>query len=213
VADAPTAEDVGNILIFVVPGFFARVGYTARFPQPQQEPSYALIVSVAVSVPLVAIARELAEGLNLGTAPTDPKFAVLLVVIGLTAGYLAALLRGSTEVRALAQRLRIPFEPEATIFEQTLLRLDDEEAKVTVGLKDDRAVSGYPALGPAYTKPGEARELYLVGPEWWDSETEQWIDGGAGIVINLDEVVTVPLDENPLAQSGRPASNMPGEPI
>lgn len=181
---APSAADVANILIFVVPGFFARLGYTARFPQRPSEPGHQLIVSIALSVPLVALARELADLVGISTTSTSAAFAIELVVIGLVAGYLAASLRAWKRVRELMRSLGMPFPPEATIYEQTLLQLP-EDGQVTITLKGDRVVTGYPAIGPTYEEPGTAREIYLshrrsltkeaasgltLGPAWsWTS--------------------------------------------
>lgn len=195
--DAPSADDVGNILIYVVPGFFARLGYLARFPGRPQDPSYAFIVSVALSVPLVALTSAAADHLGLSTEATNAGFASLLVVVGLLAGYLAALTRSLGWVRRLLRRGKIRFDPEATVYEQTLLEL--ESSPVSVSLKDGRTVSGQPILGPGYEEPGSPRELYLVDIEWRDDKTGDWTDGSKALIVNLDEVVMISMDEDPVA--------------
>ena len=126
-ADAPSASDVANIVVFVVPGFFARLGYLARFPQRRQEPAYALIISIAASVPLVALANSVADFLALEAEPLNAAYGLLLVTLGLVVGYLTAVLRGWSTVRSVLQVIGIPFDPEATVFERTLLGLPETQ--------------------------------------------------------------------------------------
>lgn len=194
---APSAADVANILIFVVPGFFARIGYRARFPQRDQQPTFALVVSVALSLPLVAVADEIADLAGIATESTDSWYALLLVALGLLAGYLAASLRAANWFRKVLAYFKMPFPPEATIYEQTVLKMP-AEGLVTVVFKDGRIVCGFPAIGPTYVEPGEAREMYLVAPRGFDQESGEWIGVGNGMVVNLAEIEAVTLDSDPL---------------
>lgn len=200
-ADAPSASDVANIVVFVVPGFFARLGYLARFPQRRQEPAYALIISIAASVPLVALANSVADFLALEAEPLNAAYGLLLVTLGLVVGYLTAVLRGWSTVRSVLQVIGIPFDPEATVFERTLLGLP-ENAEVTVAFNDGQVVSGYPAVGPGFVEAGEARELYLTSQRWWNFASEDWTEAGDGVVVNLDQVRTISVSSDQPAEVG-----------
>jgi hypothetical protein len=193
---APTAADVANILVYVVPGFFARLGYLARFPQRRQETAYALIVSVAASVPLVAIVNEIAEALGLEANPVNAVYCVSLVVVGLCAGYLTAVARGWQPIRDVLGRIGIPFQPEATIYERVLVGTP-ETLQVTVTFEDGQVVGGYPADGPSFVEAGEVREMFLDQESWWDYEKCEWSEPGNGVIVNLDQVRAVALSERP----------------
>jgi predicted permease len=195
VADAPTSEEVARILTYVAPGFFARVGYTARFPQREQQHFYALVVSVAASVPLVAMGNAIANAIGIDHDPTDAAYIALLLAPAIVVGYLAAAVRGSERTRRFLRRLSIPFEPEATIYEQTLLKLP-YDAQVTILFKDGRTLAGYPAKGPGIGDD-EPRELYITSARWWDSKGNKWEGQAPGAIVNLEEVVSILMSADP----------------
>jgi hypothetical protein len=201
-----TLDRVGDVLLFVAPGFFARVGYTARFPQPKQGDFYALVASLAASVPIVALGHALADWLGWHKTATNLAYVSLLLALGLAGGYLVARVRGSEHMRAVLRWLKIPFAPEATVYERTVLKLP-EEGEVTVTFNDGRIASGYPAVGPALVTEGAPHELYLAHPRWWSADPPpgQWRGDPMwqGMVINLDEVATVMLSHDPLPKRRR----------
>ncbi len=87
------------------------VGSPARFPQLPQEPAYSLIIRIAASVPLVALANSVADFLALEAEPLNAAYGLLLVTLGLVVGYLTAVLRGWSTVRSVLQEIGIPFDP------------------------------------------------------------------------------------------------------
>jgi Family of unknown function (DUF6338) len=199
VADSGLVDQAGSILLFVAPGFFARVAYQARFPQRESGDLYSLVVSVAASVPIVALGHLVAQKASISRSPTNLGYVVVLLGIAVIAGYLIGLLRDSGGARQALRELGLAYEPEATMMERTVLKMP-EGGVLTVDFKDGRKAWGYPAFGTGYIEDDEARELYLAWPQWLDDETGEWIkdaNGLAGVVINLDEVVALGLTASP----------------
>jgi len=141
VADvALTADQVGQVVTYVAPGFVALLGYRARFPRPDRPPGEVLIVSAVLSLPLVAIASLLPGNQR----PTQLGYVALLVLGSGALGYLVAWLRGTEWARSgLARVLDYRQEPEGSIYAQTLKKLPPD-SPVTVEFKDGRLVSGTP---------------------------------------------------------------------
>ena len=154
-------------------------------------------------MPLVVVGNEVATCIGAPRDPTNAAYVAALLIPAFLIGYLIARVRGADLSRGILRRLGVPFEPEATIYEQTLLKLPTE-AVVRVTLKDGTQIGGSPALGPSSGEPDESRELYLTSPQflvesedgrdepnWFYSEHEQ------GLIINLDEVRTIALPVDP----------------
>jgi hypothetical protein len=197
-------NDVGNILLFIAPGFFARVAYAARFPQPKEQDLHVAVVSLAASVPIVAIGSHFAHVWGWPREATDARYVLLLVAMGVVAGYLVAWVRGANFSRLALRKLSIPFSPEATVYEQTVLKLPNssEDGLVTVTFKDGRAVAGYVTIGPGIQEEGVPREVYLSRPSWLHDDN-RWSDPEApdaakGLIVNLEEVLTVSLAYDPM---------------
>src|SRR4051794_32874951 len=94
-ADVITADDAGRLLTLVAPGYFAYAGYKQRFPQRPRQELPTLVTSVALSLPLVALANELADRINIGRNPTDLSYVALLLVASGALGYLFGIVRGA----------------------------------------------------------------------------------------------------------------------
>jgi hypothetical protein len=195
-------DQAGSILLYVAPGFFARLSYRARFPQAKPPDLYTLVVSVAASVPIVALGQLAAKTLGIDRTPTTIGYVLLLLVIAVVLGFGAAWLRSRDWVRGCLRCAGIPYSPEATVMEQTVMNMR-KGTEVTITFKDGRIASGFPVAGTGLQEEGEARELYLVWPRWWDvgsGDAGDWIGNPAwqGLLVNLDEVAAVMLSDNPL---------------
>src|SRR4051812_44193829 len=106
--DVITADDVARLLTLVAPGFFAYTGYTYRFPPTQGRDEFPVFVtSVALSLPLAAVARGIADLLGISTRPTHLAYAALLLVLPLVLGYVAALIRDAARVRRFLATLSL----------------------------------------------------------------------------------------------------------
>lgn len=185
------ADAVGQLIAYVAPGFLARLGYRARYPGPDRPAGEVLIISVVVSLPLVALVTALLPGDH---QATQFDYVSLLLALGLVVGYIAALLRGWSWIKLLFGKLGYRIDPEGTIYAQTLKHMSDEGA-VVVELKDGRRLWGCPRSGPQNKEDGIA-ELYLTYPHA-QGEDGGWPSVGAGIIVPLAEVSTIALSEEP----------------
>jgi hypothetical protein len=198
VAEAFTAQQVGQVVAFVAPGFFARLSYNARFPSKSPEEFTLIVTAVVVSLPLVAITNALCKplGISIQNVLTLP-YVSLLIGLSVVAGYLAATIRAARGVRLLLSRFGLAYQPEGSVYAQTMLALRPS-ATVTVELLDGRRLSGTPRIGPGSTEDS-VDELYITHPAWWDATARTWTDEGAGggVIVPLGQVRCVTLDHDP----------------
>jgi hypothetical protein len=185
------ANAVGQVITYVAPGFLARAGYRARYPAPDRPPGEVLIVSVVASLPLVALLGALLPGEQ---QASQLGYVALLLGLGLTLGYITALVRGRPRTKKLLGKIDYRSEPEGSIYSQTLRHMSDE-GTVVIELKDGRRIWGCPRNGPQSKDDGIA-ELYLTYPKAEGGDGE-WVDAGAGLIVPLAEVSTIVLDEEP----------------
>lgn len=187
------ANEVGNIVSYVAPGYLAQLGYRARFPAPECSAGQTLVVSVVLSLPLVALADALINGSH---SVKDLGYAVVLTGGAYALGYLVACARATDKAKSLLARIGYHSAPEGSIYAQTLKHLSPDQP-VIVEMKDGRSVYGTPRVGPEYEGDG-IRELYLTFPEAREPGGE-WEKIGAAVILPLDEVSSVVLYTDPTA--------------
>lgn len=192
-----SADDVGRVLLYIAPGFFARCAYEARFPQRDHPPLEMLIWSVAASFPLVALANVLADELQIVRAVGDLPYVLLLLGTALVVGYLTAIARTFRWLRTAFGKLGLRHQPEGSIYAQTLLAASKHNV-VTVEFINGKKLSGTPRAGPSLADEG-IEELYLTHPAWKTSDAWEKAGAGEGIIVRLQEVRTITLSEDPLA--------------
>jgi hypothetical protein len=196
VADVLTAEQVGQVLTYIAPGYFARSAYTARFPSPDQPHFNVLVTSIATSLPLVASAQGLATSLDVPTRPTRLGYVALLLALSMVVGYCVAWLRERRWVRRRLADLGITSQPEALLTTQVLKPLSDRF--VTINFKDGRKLSGVPKAGPVLPEDG-IKEFYLTYPAWWDDEQNDFVEaaeGEAAVLVWIDNVHNITVSED-----------------
>jgi hypothetical protein len=186
------AAAVGQVVTYVAPGFLARLGYRARYPGLDRPAGEVFIVSVVLSLPLVALVTALLPGEQ---TATQLGYVAVLLGLALAVGYVAALIRGRPKVKDALAKAGYTLDPEGTIYTQTLKHLS-ETATVTVELKDGRRISGCPRSGPQ-SKDDGVNELYLVYAEALDENGEWQSLGGPAAISPLSEVASVVLSEEP----------------
>jgi hypothetical protein len=184
------AQQVGEVITYVAPGFLAQLGYQARYPAPERSAGRVLIISVVLSLPLVAFA-DLIHGSH---KPTRLLYVLALAAGSYALGYLVALARGRKSAKAVLAWAGYRIQPEDTIYAQTLKHLPPA-APVLVELKDGRRVRGTPRCGPE-TQDDGVNELYLTHPEG-ERVRDEWYSVGAGVIVPLTEVSTIVLSEDP----------------
>jgi hypothetical protein len=196
---AVSAQDVGNVLTYVAPGFFAYAVYRSRLEQARPEATQQLVVAIAASVPLVALANLLADGTNVKRSIADAGYVLCLLTTAVLVGYVLASLRSQDRTRRTFRWLGVMRAPESSVFTRTLGPL--KGAAVTVQLKDKRKVSGSAMMWPSAGDDGVG-ELYLTHPAWWSSKTGEFVEAGAGLILRLDEVQSITLGRDPLSPNG-----------
>jgi len=185
------ANAVGEVVTYIAPGFLARLGYLARYPTTDRPASEVVVISVVASLPLVALLGTVLPGEQ---KATQAGYVLLLLAVAFVLGYGVAWLRGTRRVRRLLQVVDYHYDPEGTIYAQTLKHMSPE-GTVLVELKDGRRVWGCPRSGPQRKDDG-VNELYIVYPQAEDDEGK-WHDVGAGLIVPLNEISTLALSEEP----------------
>lgn len=198
---ALNANAVGQVITYVAPGYLAYFGYRLRYPGADRPAGEVLIISVAVSLPLVALVTAVLPGAQ---KPTELGYVSLLLAFALVSGYAMALIRGRPETKRILDRLGYRMQPEGSIYSQTLYHTS-EEATVLVELKDGRQLLGCPRNGPQHKDDG-INELYLVYPETPGEDGRPDRVDGAGIIVPLSEVSYIVLSEDPTNAPPREAA-------
>lgn len=197
------ATQVGEVVTYVAPGFLAQLGYRARYPAPERSAGQVLIISVVISLPLVALADWLVSGSH---KPTRLGYVALLTAGAFALGYGVALLRGRKFATWALAWLDYRIQPEGTIYAQTLKHMSPA-APVLIELKDGRRISGTPRNGPESPDDG-INELYLTHPEAQDKDGK-WYSVGPGVIVPLGEVSTIVLSEDPTGAPTAPPAGRP----
>jgi hypothetical protein len=190
-----TSQEIGRIVQFIAPGFFARVAYEARFPGPERSSLTTIVWSVAASFPLVAVGSQLADWLGIRSNATSWHYVTILLVPAVLAGYAVAALRSLAPIRKGLGRLGLRHQPDGSLYAMTMLGLSPG-AVVVLELHDGRMVSGTPRAGPSYAED-DVDEVVLTHPEWKSGSA--WSADGAGeaVLIPLREVRSVTFSEDP----------------
>lgn len=193
-----TAEEVGNVVQYVAPGYFARVAYQARYPQADVSTLNVVVWSVAASLPLVALGNRLADELSIDHVPTHWEYVAALLVPAVLLGYLAAALRSLGWVRRALGAIGLHHQPDGSLYALTMLQLP-AAAPVTLELQDGRILSGTPRAGPSYAED-DVDELVLTNPAW-RVQDGSWSVAGAGkaMLVPLREVKSITFAEDPFA--------------
>jgi hypothetical protein len=202
VADTITAEEVGRVLLYVAPGFFAVKAWQYRFPQRQREHFETLVVSAAVSVPLVALVDVFRRKLDITRNPLSLSYVTLLLGVSIVVGYAAALIRGTDRARSFLVRLGSDSDPESAVLARTVARVPRENSRVVVLFSDGRVLSGCPH---SWTRDPDAnvRELFLSYAAWWDETADEgegeWEDqrDHGGVLVNLADVMAIEVLDDP----------------
>ena len=189
------SQDIGRVVQFVAPGFFARLAYEARFPRAERSSLNVILWSIAASLPLVAVGNALANPLGIRSDTTSWQYVATLLVPALLVGYGMAALRSMAWTRRVLGRLGLHHQPDGSLYALTMLGLA-RGAVVVLGLHDGRMVSGTPRAGPSFAED-DVDEVVLTHPEW-KSEADWSADGaGKAVLIPLREVRSVTFSEDP----------------
>jgi hypothetical protein len=190
-----TSQEVGRVVQYVAPGFFARLAYEARFPRAERSSLNVIVWSIAASLPLVALGNQLANWFGIRSDTTSWQYVTLLLAPALLVGYAVAALRSMPCTRKVLGWFGLRHQPDGSIYAMTMLGLS-RGAVVVLELHDGRMVSGTPRAGPSYAED-DVDEIVLTHPEW--KSGTNWSADGAGkaVLIPLREVKSVTFSEDP----------------
>lgn len=191
-----TPDQVGSVVQYLAPGFFARATYDARFPRAEPSTLNVVVWSVAASLPLVAAGNWLADRASVEHHPTNWAYVGLLLIPAVLVGYLTAAVRSTKRVRGWLGRIGLHHQPDGSLYATTMLGLGNA-AVVTLELQDGRVLSGTPRAGPSHAED-DVDEVVLTHPAW--RADHEWVEEGAGaaVLVPLREVKFVSFSEDPI---------------
>ena len=110
-----TSQEIGRVVQFVAPGFFARLAYEGRFPRAERTSLNTIIWSVAASLPLVALSNQLAGWFGIRIDATSWQYVAVLLTPALLVGYAVAALRSIPRTRKVLGRLGLHHQPDGSL--------------------------------------------------------------------------------------------------
>ena len=207
-----TASEVGTLITYVAPGFLVQLGYRMKFPAPERSAGSVLIVSLVLSLPLVAIADAVTTKLlHASDRPLAVGFALALTAGSFVLGYIVATLREATWTRRVLAFFDYWAQPESSIYAQTLSKLDGA-AEIEVKTLDGTRLRGVPTIGPLAKDDGidelhlsNVRTLNDQSPDPTtddDAASDGWShdENWKSVIIPLDQVSFVALVKDPMPQ-------------
>ena len=83
---------------------------------------------------------------------------------------------------------RNPWQP----WEGVLRKATEERLAAQVLTSDDQLVKGQVI---EYSRAGRSKELYLSDPRWFDEHSEDFVEGGSGVLLLEDDIVRLEVIE------------------
>lgn len=182
-----TSQDVANVVLFVIPGYFALKTYAIIYAKREREFSLTLLESIAYSLPIVSVYSLLwAVVTDSPPAFASVRYVVPLLLLSVVMGWLWALARRTAFVRSCARKLRLPGADEDFIRAQ-FSKLGKTEF-LTVALKNGEVFSGTPQSG-SILRDGTPRQYSFNDVIWYNKAKNDWEQTEGSIIIDLDEVL------------------------
>jgi hypothetical protein len=182
-----TPQDVANVVLFVIPGYFALKTYAIIYAKHDRDFSHVLLESVAYSLPIIAFYTLLWDIFtDMKPVMATARFAVPLLLLSVGLGWLWARLRRTALIRSWARKLRLPDASED--FLRTQFSKLDENEFLTVALKNGEVFSGTPQSG-SIIREGMPRQYSFSDVIWYNKDKNSWEQTEGSIIIDLDEVL------------------------
>lgn len=182
-----TLQDVANVVLFIIPGYFALKTYSVIYSKKERDFSLTALESIAYSLPIVSIYSILWEFFT----DREPVFAsaryvIPLLLLSVLIGWVMAQLRRAQLIKTLARRLRLPNADEDFIRAQ-FSKLGETEF-LTVALKNGDVFSGTPQSG-SILRDGTPRQYSFNDVIWYNKDSGEWEQTEGSVIIDLDEVL------------------------
>jgi hypothetical protein len=182
-------DDIGTIVSFVVPGYFAIRAYTLVHTKVERDFSKILIESIAFSLPIVGLYNALWRHFLLSKDKTlytmSVKYSIPLLVISILIGYGCGLARKKGLISNIAKKLRLP-GPNDDFIEVQFNKLKKNEY-VTVTLRNGEIFSGVRAKISTYRKD-EPQLCYFNYFSWYNEDESDWEDRQGSLIISMQDV-------------------------
>ncbi len=184
---------VPNVVLFVVPGYFAIQAYSSVHSKSDKDFSKLLVESIAFSLPLVgiynplfdAVYKHLFGGNVQKVAVTDIKYFLPLLIISPLLGFVWAKLRDTNWLKEFASKFGIR-GPNNDFIETQFNKLKSGEY-VTVTLKNGEVFAGVRRGTSTYRKD-EIQRCYFNFVEWYNEKTGKWDKRQGSLIFAIDDV-------------------------
>ena len=166
---AISLQDIANIVTFIVPGYLALMIYSIKYAKTDRNVWNVIIESIAWSLPLIAVNNYIWEQF-LSKDPVNSlnkEYAIILFVLAIVSGFLAAWLREAKPINWVAGHLGVD-SPQEDFIRSHFAKLKPNDA-VSVRLKSGAAFSGTPSRGSIYSKNGP-RKYCFEYIAWYNEE-------------------------------------------
>lgn len=204
-SDLLTADTIGNIVIFLAPGYISRQIYRSVFVKKELGDTSLVITSAVYSLPIVVIGKEvvtyinqwwLHNSLRLEDKPSNFGFVVILLVLSFIAGYGAVLVRSNKMTRRILNDWGFR-DPEPNIY-LGAMKVDHKFSFSIVTLKSGRVFGGIMTRQQT-DDDTEAKALYFSHLRWRDPTAEDgWgEEANAGMLVPLDSIRYIELGPPP----------------
>jgi hypothetical protein len=180
-------EGVANLVVFVVPGYFAIRTYSIVYAKTEKDFSRLLIESIACSLPIVSIYNFMWR-VTTGTPPetvVNSAYVLLLLLLAVLLGLGAAYVRRHKWTKRLAGWMRFP-GPDEDFMRLQFGKLAKDDV-VTVTLRNGEVFSGTPKRWSAY-HPGETRQCYFDNIAWYNKGNHKWESRSGSLIINMSDI-------------------------
>jgi hypothetical protein len=183
-----TLQDVANVVLFVIPGYFALKTYAIIYAKRERDFSLTVLESIAYSLPIVSLYSLLWEFFT-DRVPifASARYVMPLLLLSVAIGWTTALLRRTELVRACARRLRLPTNADEDFLRAQFSKLRETEF-LTVALKNGEVFSGTPQSG-SIMRDGAPRQYSFNDVIWYNKDSGDWEQTEGSVIIDLDEVL------------------------
>jgi hypothetical protein len=197
--DSPISlQDVANIVTFLAPGYFAMQMYALVYAKKERAFSRIFVESIIYSLPIVALTNVIWEQiLRQPTAENlNAEYSLLLLLVAIIGGRLAALMRIRWPIKNLAARWGLG-SPDEDFVKTQLLRVDAlsrYKSSVTVTLKRGSVFSGTVDRISRYAHNG-SNYYCFKNLAWFDKEHNKWDERKGNLIVSRAEIEYIETPE------------------
>lgn len=185
--DNLTLQSVANLVVFVMPGYFAIRVYSSIFAKDDKDFAKLLVESAAFSLIIVSLFNLAWRYIYQHPLPvvTQASYVLSLLVFSVLCGWFFAYLRKWEPVKRAGRLLGVPAPDEDFI--RTQFKKLRDSGIVSVTLKSGSVFSGTPQ-GGSKVRSAHPRQYYFNDVAWYNKKTHKWEKRSGSIIVDLSEV-------------------------